>query len=367
MSLNALDLFSGMGGAALALEKTKLFRTVAYCDNNAQSQMLLTALMEEGLIHNAPIHDDVKKLKSKDLPKIDMISAGFPCQDVSSAGKRSRIEGGVRTRLVFEVIRLSKELKPSYVFLENVSAIISDPKYLTVIEALRKQGYDIATGVFDAASQGAQHLRMRWFLLARLPGSKKLKIPTKNPLRRYVKTVYPTDLVKDGKVSATLCKFIGNAVMPACAFEALQKLNASMDSEAIKSNISKEDICHRHVFRWLKNMRTADMISQYSPGKCKGGPFLLKKPDYTKFTKTSKVTSNLIDDDVYVPCLPTPRTGTNTVRHAFPTSRSLRDLGVAIPALDGYKQLGIIDHKSLLGLMGFPQKWLAALHKIGIA
>lgn len=364
--MNALDLFSGMGGAALAIEKTGLFKTVGYCDNNVKSQDLLNALMKYKLLPTAPIYPDVCKLKATSLPKIDLISAGFPCQDVSSTGKRSRLSKGVRTRLVFEVIRLCKELKPGYVFLENVTGLLSDPRYMTILKALRKLNYDFAMGVFDAASQGAQHLRMRWFLFARLSGRKALKLP-ENQLRRYIKTAGIEDLkdLKDQQTSPTLCKFIGNAVVPACAFEAMRQLDNYMDSEPMKS-VQESSLSDRHIHRWLTKNKKPDFMAPYKVSTCKGGPYILKKPDYSKFTPANSVSSPIMKKDHKVNCLPTPRTGTNSVIHSYPTIRALGDMGTALNALDGFKRRGILSHKALIGIMGFPPKWLQAFRASGI-
>jgi DNA (cytosine-5)-methyltransferase 1 len=85
MKINGLDLFSGIGGIALAL--APWMETKGYCEIEPYCQKLLTQHMGDGLLDTAPIYTDVTKLRGKDIgDTIDIISGGFPCQDISVAG-----------------------------------------------------------------------------------------------------------------------------------------------------------------------------------------------------------------------------------------------------------------------------------------
>ena len=159
--LNGLDLFSGIGGITLAL--SEWVKPVAYCENDRYAQSVLLSRMSEGKLPVAPIWDDVRTLQGSLLPKVDIIYGGFPCQDVSLAGARKGLDGE-RTGLFREAVRLIRECRPKFVFLENVQGI---KKFVPKIRSeLEKIGYDCRDGFLSAAEVGANHKRNRWWLLA---------------------------------------------------------------------------------------------------------------------------------------------------------------------------------------------------------
>lgn len=161
--LNALDLFSGIAGNSLGLEG--LVRTVAYCEIDRHAQSVLLSRMSTGDITRAPICTDITKLDGSELKRfIDIIVGGFPCQDISSAGKEVGL-GGKRSGLFYEVIRLAKEIQPAFLFLENVSNIRTKGMD-RVIEELTQAGYDCRWLFISASDVGAPHKRERWFCLA---------------------------------------------------------------------------------------------------------------------------------------------------------------------------------------------------------
>jgi DNA (cytosine-5)-methyltransferase 1 len=122
--------------------------------------------MADDSIEPAPIWDDITTLKREhfDLP-IDIIVGGFPCQDISVAGKGEGIIEGNRSGLFFEVLRLTDELRPKFLFLENVPAIRTRGLDV-VLQELTQRGYDCRWTMLSAAQVGANHKRERWFLLA---------------------------------------------------------------------------------------------------------------------------------------------------------------------------------------------------------
>ena len=161
--MNGLDLFSGIGGNTLAL--SEWVNTVAYCEADKHAQAVLLSRMQAGDIRPAPICADITTLSPKhiDIP-IDIIIAGFPCQDISVAGDGAGLEGK-RSGLFFDVCRMVEEIKPRFVFLENVPAIRTRG-LRTVVRELTNLGYDCRWTRVSAASVGAPHRRERWFLLA---------------------------------------------------------------------------------------------------------------------------------------------------------------------------------------------------------
>jgi DNA (cytosine-5)-methyltransferase 1 len=98
------------------------------------------------------------------LPRVDIITAGFPCQDISVAGNRQGLDGQ-RSALFWEVIRLTKETGCKLVFLENVWPGIR-PYIPAIRNAFTDLGYNVRDGVLSASEVGAAHVRQRWFLLA---------------------------------------------------------------------------------------------------------------------------------------------------------------------------------------------------------
>lgn len=161
--LGVLDLFSGIGGNTLALQG--FTKTVAYCEIDPHARAVLESRMSEGLIPAAPVFHDVTTLKGDDVGEIDMIVGGFPCQDISVAGKGAGIAEGTRSGLFFQIMRLTDEIKPRLLFLENVPAIRAKGLDI-VLRELTKRGYDCRWTMLSAASVGARHKRERWFLLA---------------------------------------------------------------------------------------------------------------------------------------------------------------------------------------------------------
>ena len=167
-ALNGLDLFSGIGGNTLGLRD--YVNTIAYCEEDRHAQAVLLSRMSEGEIKPAPIWNDVTTLKGSMFDQqMDIIIGGFPCQDISVAGNGRGLEGE-RSGLFYEVCRLVKEIKPSFVFLENVPAIRTRG-LREVIREFTNMGYDCRWTCVSAAEVGAPHLRKRWFLLAHTIGS----------------------------------------------------------------------------------------------------------------------------------------------------------------------------------------------------
>lgn len=162
--LNGLDLFSGIGGNTLGLRD--YVKTVAYCEYDKHAQSVLLSRMADGSIESAPIWDDVTSLRGEhfDLP-IDIIVGGFPCQDISVAGKQAGIQQGNRSGLFYEVMRLTDEIQPKFLFLENVPAIRTRGLDI-VLRELTQRGYDCRWTMLSAAQVGAVHKRERWFMLA---------------------------------------------------------------------------------------------------------------------------------------------------------------------------------------------------------
>ena len=112
-----------------------------------------------------PMYNDVRALKGANLPAVDVLCGGFPCQDVSSAGKRKGIRDGSRSSLWYEYVRLIGEIRPKYAIVENVRGLLSCG-IEDVLQDLADIRYDAEWEVLPAASLGAPHHRERVFIVA---------------------------------------------------------------------------------------------------------------------------------------------------------------------------------------------------------
>lgn len=181
--MRGLDLFSGIGGLSLALRP--YVQTVAYCEIQPYCQAVLLERMHSGDLDIAPIWDDVRTLNSEILDtEIDIIFGGFPCQDVSVAGRQAGIAEGTRSGLFFQVMRLVDEFRPKFIFLENVAAICSNGLDV-VLQEIAKAGYDAQWCCVSAAEVGAPHKRNRWWLLAYANGTRLQKTRAKQQTTRF--------------------------------------------------------------------------------------------------------------------------------------------------------------------------------------
>ena len=167
--LYGLDLFSGYGGITLAL--SEWVRPIAYCEIEHYAQGILLSRMSKGQLPNAPIWDDINTFPSEEFKgKVDIIYGGFPCQDISVAGNGKGL-AGERSGLFFKLCELVKEIKPTFVFLENVPAVRTRG-LREVVREFTNLGYDCRWTRVSAAEVGAPHRRERWFLLAHSNGKR---------------------------------------------------------------------------------------------------------------------------------------------------------------------------------------------------
>lgn len=114
---------------------------------------------------NSTVHADVRHVGRDTLPAVDVLFGGFPCTDLSMAGKGAGIQHGAASGLWYEFKRIIGELRPRAVMLENVAAILRRDGHI-VVSDLAALGYDCQWGVISAADAGAPHLRERWWCVA---------------------------------------------------------------------------------------------------------------------------------------------------------------------------------------------------------
>lgn len=162
MTLRVLDLFSGVGAFSLGLERAGM-QTVAFCECDPFARAVLSKHWPE-----VPIHDDVRTLNADWLAEMgcwpDVICGGFPCQDISLAGRGGGIDAE-RSGLWSEFQRLICEVRPKYAVIENVAALLGRGLD-RVLGELAAAGYDAEWRIISAADVGAPHLRERVWIVA---------------------------------------------------------------------------------------------------------------------------------------------------------------------------------------------------------
>ena len=163
--MNVLDIFSGIGGFSLGLERAGM-RTRAFCEVDPFCREWL-AQQWPGI----PCYADVRELRGDAVGPVDLIAGGFPCQDISAAGKGAGIDGA-RSGLWREMHRIVLELRPDWVLAENVSALRTRgaDRVLGDLEAI---GYACWPFVVGADDVGAPHKRKRVWIVAHAQGERR--------------------------------------------------------------------------------------------------------------------------------------------------------------------------------------------------
>ena len=170
--MNFLDLFAGIGGFRLGMERAG-HKCIGYCEIDKFARMSYQAIHNtDGEIDYKDItevtNEEFRKLKGT----VDVICGGFPCQAFSIAGKQLGFED-VRGTLFYEIARAAKEIKPRYLFLENVRNLLSHDKgktFTTMLTILDELGYDAEWQVLNSKNFGVPQNRERVFIIGHLRG-----------------------------------------------------------------------------------------------------------------------------------------------------------------------------------------------------
>jgi len=168
MKLKHLDLFSGIGGFALGFRNAGGIKTVAFCEIEPYAQKVLAKNFP-----GTPVYPDIKEVKGDELVcrlgAIDIITAGFPCQDISCANPSGKGLDGERSGLFYEAARIIGEVRPRFALLENVANLLSRDRGASMCQVLAELaaiGYDCEWHCISAADFGAPHIRDRVWILA---------------------------------------------------------------------------------------------------------------------------------------------------------------------------------------------------------
>ncbi|NBP00491.1 MAG: hypothetical protein EBU90_10285 [Proteobacteria bacterium] len=324
MTIGCLDAFAGIGGVSLALKG--IATTKLYCEWNPFCQSVLTTKMSEGILHKAPIHADINTLYLPEDSGIEMITAGYPCQDISSIGLQKGIREGTRSGLFYQVTRLLYE-NPGIkaVFLENVSNILK-VGLGEVLIALTELNFTFAWTIKSAGEFGAPHQRSRWFLLG---------IRDSFDVSKFDLSASTPDFVQDWsdeparrfdyKASADpqwsqRCQALGNGVCP------LAVRMAFLELAKVLGGINTYTQLFRDFAKDPMSLQSYNSTGLVHNGKYYDLP-VFGDPTKTPDTLSLKITLRLPGnptDPIVLKRYPTPRNG---ITHPSAlTARSIRDL-----------------------------------------
>lgn len=359
--MRVLDLFSGIGGHAVALKDYST--PIAFCDNNPFTHRVLRARMQEGSLETAPIFDDVETLKASQLPVLpDVVTASFPCQDISTAGNGAGIDKGTRSGLVWEVFRLIDEISARRasplraVFMEN-SPNLRAHGLDRIIEALEERRFTVAWGNLQAADVGARHHRNRIWILAVRGKDWKRRLPV-IPVRAHehdfpgleksIPRLIPaiTDRVQKSDTIKRWCT-LGNAVVPQVSRAAFTVL---LDLLRQGKRGEQGSLCGAYPFcRKISELYPDPLAIRFEPSEAARPYNLWLTPVYSK--------------SHYIPTNPHVMRNRGTfATRVFLESKTRSDFGL-LPdeTMREARNRFTLNINWVEGLMGFPHNWTVPL------
>jgi len=185
-----IDLFCGVGGFRIALEKAG-HECVFSSDIDKYARWVYEYRFGE------KPEGDIRKINARKIPNHDILCAGFPCQSFSIAGKRRGFKD-TRGTLFFEIARIAKQKQPQYLFLENVKGLLSHDKgrtFETILKTLDELGYNAEWQVLNSKNFGVPQNRERVFIIGHLRGRSREQI---FPFREITEEVSGISIKKVG-------------------------------------------------------------------------------------------------------------------------------------------------------------------------
>jgi DNA (cytosine-5)-methyltransferase 1 len=267
--MNELALFAGAGGGILG-GKLLGWQTVCAVEWEPYPASVLCARQNDKILAPFPIWDDVRTFDGKPWRGIvDVVSGGFPCQDISAAGHGAGISGS-RSGLWSEMARIIGEVRPQYAFVEN-SPMLTSRGLGTVLGDLAALGFDARWGVISAADVGAPHLRERIWIVGHtnvhgIPASNEKQVVQRKPNRTQ---------------------------------ENIQQSTRSNISEISSSNINGQSIKPINTEKTSIISNTTEIRKQWKPSiqtdRCSGGIIREKNAEITKESSQMGGIQNMAD------------------------------------------------------------------------
>lgn len=164
MPIKFFDMFAGIGGFRSGLEAVGGFKCVGYCEIDKYARQAYESIYNtKGELY----FEDATKIRAEDLPEIDLICGGFPCQSFSHAGKRKGFDDP-RGTLFFEIARITAAKRPKYLLLENVPGMLNHDDgrtFATILNTLDELGYDVTWQVLNSKDYGVAQSRRRVYIV----------------------------------------------------------------------------------------------------------------------------------------------------------------------------------------------------------
>lgn len=206
--LKLFSLFSGIGGPEKALKRLGIqYELVGYSEIDKYASKSYSAVHDESEIKN---YWDITKIDEKRIPDFDLMTWGFPCQDISIAGKQAGVHKGTRSGLYYEGLRILKEKKPKYSIIENVKALVSKKfkdTFESILNDLEEAGYNNYWQVLNAKDYGIPQNRERVFIISiRKDIDQQYEFPKKEPLKIKLKDLLETEVEEKYYLSDRMIK-----------------------------------------------------------------------------------------------------------------------------------------------------------------
>jgi site-specific DNA-cytosine methylase len=358
---NSVDLFTGIGGFALALKG--VYRPLLYCDNDPGVLLVLESLTRKGDLPRADLITDVKDtsaiVKAVANRKVDLLTAGFPCTGFSKSGAMKGLDNE-GSSLFFHAMKAVRKLRPSVVFLENVAEIVKSADMDVIATSLRGMGYECRWTICSGSDVGSPQLRRRWFCMCVLRGfvPAALKVATQLRTSWSVKGM-PRIASKRPEDFASRYSMLGNTIVPAAAWLAFVRLFTGFAVQTFEQ-------CRR-----LKLVKYGFMTGEVAmPPSVPRFEILLRPDHFAGAEKSSKravmpATEGTTARNVF----PTPR-ATMWRKSNVLTSRTMRDLpcfALFVSKVNGVSQPKtraneVVNLDFMEWLMGFPVGWTKYQH-----
>ncbi len=165
MAIRFFDMFAGIGGFRSGLERIGGFECVGHCEIDKHANQAYNAIYKPS--EKEVYFEDATKINPEEVPDIDLICGGFPCQAFSTAGKRGGFEDA-RGTLFFEIARIAAVKRPKYLLLENVPGLLSHDEgrtFAVILNSLSELGYDVAWQVLNSKDYGVPQSRKRVYII----------------------------------------------------------------------------------------------------------------------------------------------------------------------------------------------------------
>jgi DNA (cytosine-5)-methyltransferase 1 len=376
--LNSVDLFSGIGGFAMALRD--IAKPLLYCDSAPHVRAHLHSMACDGRLPDAPIVNDVRDIDAilsyVGSRHVHVVTGGFPCIGFSHAGGRKGLDNGASS-LFHDMMKVVRILKPDIVFMENVVEVLTANEgrdYKTILSEFSRCGYTIRWTTVSAVYVGAPHTRNRWFCMCIRNNARLSVLTYKNNQVGSWKTKFPSPIVRKSPENRVRITMLGNALVPAAARLAFARLYSGFEIKTLT------DLESKSIIAW-NNMVAGKMVSAIPRhGGSHGTAFIaaslprvvprtmritLDPKHYStnqEYQKNSlRVPSPLVKKPITKSLFPTPRASLATHGHVL-SERTVRDLPTFVmymSNMEGHRFTKTCDKDSINPkfvewLMGFP-------------